>query len=197
MVLNRFVVVALVAALGGGCGKSLFDNGTGGDDTPGSDGGVDSSIDAPPVQTSCEAPCLGDASRKLRWNSGWSERALALSRRHARSPMDRDDRHDDEGRCWHEQDREVRRREHRRLRSAQRRAAVHLHRRHEYRRSRDRAHARRREGHATFAPRSRADGRRRSGHPPVSRLAGGRPVQRNRDGRDDARSLDRHRCARR
>ena|GEM_PF-2158939 len=62
MVLNRFVVVALVAALGGGCGKSLFDNGTGGDDTPGSDGGVDSSIDAPPVQTSCEAPCLGDAS---------------------------------------------------------------------------------------------------------------------------------------
>jgi hypothetical protein len=59
VVLSRLVLAALLAS---GCGKSLFDNGPGGDDTPGSDGSVDMMIDSPPVQTSCEAPCLGDAS---------------------------------------------------------------------------------------------------------------------------------------
>lgn len=57
MVLNRLLLVALLAC---GCGKSLFHDG--GDDTPSGDGGIDSDIDAPPVQTTCEAPCLGDAS---------------------------------------------------------------------------------------------------------------------------------------
>lgn len=58
MVLNRLVLVALLVC---GCGKSLFDNNTGGgDDTP--PGDAMGSADAPPVQTSCEAPCIGDAA---------------------------------------------------------------------------------------------------------------------------------------
>ncbi len=90
MVLIRFVVVALVAALGAGCGKSLFDNGTGGDDTPGGDGGVDSRIDGPPVQTSCTAPCLGDASGDFDGSDRGSNgkwRYLDDNRRHVWTPM--------------------------------------------------------------------------------------------------------------
>lgn len=69
MVLTRLVLAALVLS---GCGKSLFDNGPGGDDTPGGDGGVDSNIDAPPVQTTCEAPCLGDAAGEFDGSAGGS-----------------------------------------------------------------------------------------------------------------------------
>jgi hypothetical protein len=69
VVLSRILLVALV--FNAGCGKSLFDNGPGGDDTPGDDGGVDMMmIDAPPVQTSCEAPCLGDASGNFDGTAG-------------------------------------------------------------------------------------------------------------------------------
>ena len=71
MVLNRLVLIALVVALGA-CGKSLFDNGPGGDDAPG-DGGVDMMmIDAPPVQTSCTAPCLGDGAGEFDGTAGGS-----------------------------------------------------------------------------------------------------------------------------
>lgn len=90
MVLNRFVLVLSIALVASGCGKSLFDNGSGGDDSPGGDGGVDSNIDAPPVQTSCETPCLGDASGEFDGSTGGSTgrwRYLDDTRDRAWTPM--------------------------------------------------------------------------------------------------------------
>lgn len=67
MVLSRLLILAVLVT---GCGKSLFDNGTG-DDTTG-DGGVDAAVDAPPVQTTCEAPCIGDAAGNFDGSQGGS-----------------------------------------------------------------------------------------------------------------------------